>query len=81
MGKETSDTLIKGLEEKERSLTIIVQDFVKAAISYNLKIWCFYETRKTQVAKAVLKRKWMTDYTPQIEVGLLDLIFVLLNCY
>ena len=77
LGKDTSDTLIKGLEEKERSLIIIIQDFAKAAISYTLQIWCFYKTLKTQVAKAVLKRKWMTNYTPQIEVRFLNLIFAL----
>ena len=77
-GKETSDTLIKELEEKEKSLATIVQDFARAAILYNFQIWCFYETQKTQVAKAVLKNEWITGYIPQIEVRFLNLMFILL---
>jgi hypothetical protein len=56
MGKETSSTLVKDLEENSSSLENLVEDFGKMTIRDGLKVRCFYETRTTQILNAVLPR-------------------------
>ena len=59
-GKEISSTLLKGLEEKESYLDNVIQGFAGVAITQQIQIRCFYETRQTQVANAVLNRRLAT---------------------
>jgi hypothetical protein len=56
MGKETSSTLVKDLEENSSSLENLVEDFGKMTIRDGLQVRCFYETRTTQILNAVLPR-------------------------
>jgi hypothetical protein len=67
MGKETSSTLLEGLKEKGRSLNIVIHDFAEIAISHQLQIRCFYETRETKIAKAVLP-ECIANLFPQVKV-------------
>ena len=53
-GKETSKTLLKGLEEENECLDNLIHDFAEMAIQCNIQIRCFYETHKTQVGRAVM---------------------------
>ena len=56
MGKETSKTLVEGLSEKDNSLNNVIHEFAEMVIQNQIQIRCFYETRETQVAKAVVPR-------------------------
>jgi hypothetical protein len=68
MGKESSSTLIKDLEENSSSLENLVEDFGKMTIRDGLQIRCFYETRTTQILNAVLPRQIssLMPFTEQI---------------
>jgi hypothetical protein len=46
MGKETSSTLVKDLEENSSSLESLVEDFGKMAIRDGLKVRCFTKPEK-----------------------------------
>ena len=54
MGRETSNTLIDGLREKDNDLNNMIHDFAEIAINHQVQIRCFYETLETQIAKAVV---------------------------
>lgn len=56
LGKETSKILLEGLREKDNSLNNMIHEFSEMVIQNQIQIRCFYETRETQVAKAVLSR-------------------------
>ena len=56
VGKETSDTLLMELEDRNDMLGHVIQDFAKMARLCKLEIRCFYETRRTQVLNAIVKR-------------------------
>ncbi len=72
MGEQVSDTLIKDLDVKTGSLKTLVQRFSETANEkwLQLPIHCFYETKTTEVLRAVVSRgsasflskvKWMKD--------------------
>lgn len=65
MGKETSQTLIKGLQENENNLNNMIQDFAEVANQNQFEIRCFYETRKTRIANAVAPR-WIACFLPSV---------------
>ena len=67
MGKETSETFLRVLEEKESSLDSIVQDFADTSIMHGLRLRCFYETRETRIANAV-RRGWIGNCLPKVMV-------------
>lgn len=67
MGKETSATLLEGLEEKDRSLNNVIHDFAEKAIQNQLQIRCFYETRETHIANAVASR-WIAKVLPSVKL-------------
>ena len=54
MGRETSNSLIDGLKEKDNDLNNMVHKFAEIAINHQVQIRCFYETLQTQTAKAVM---------------------------
>ena len=56
MGKETSKDLLRTLEDSGSGLDTVVHDFTEMANRRNLQIRCFFETRETQIANAVVKR-------------------------
>lgn len=75
MGKETSQTLIKGLQENENNLNNMIQDFAEVANQNQFEIRCFYETRKTRIANAVAPRwiasfatRWIACFLPSVMV-------------
>ncbi|KAI1416956.1 hypothetical protein F5Y13DRAFT_102746 [Hypoxylon sp. FL1857] len=62
MGKEASNQLIKDLEERHAFVRERVQKFAEIANDsfIRLPIWCFYETRKTKIAKKILPA-WISE--------------------
>ncbi|KAI1382616.1 uncharacterized protein F4822DRAFT_100890 [Hypoxylon trugodes] len=56
MGKEASGQLIKDLEERHAFVRERVQKFAEIANdnAIRLPIWCFFETKKTKIAKKIL---------------------------
>ncbi|KAI1439358.1 hypothetical protein F5Y02DRAFT_424100 [Annulohypoxylon stygium] len=58
MGKDASDQLIKDLKARHAFVRERVQKF--AEIAKGLPIWCFYETKKTKIAKKILPT-WISD--------------------
>ena len=68
MGKETSRTLLKSLEDKAIALDTVIQDFAEIAIRHELQIRCFYETRETQPLNAITNR-WIASLFPKSKVG------------
>ncbi|KAL2046727.1 hypothetical protein ABVK25_011599 [Lepraria finkii] len=56
-GKETSATLLKCLEENDAYLDSVIQGFAKLAILQPISVHCFYETRKTHFAQALLDKQ------------------------
>ena len=64
-GHETSDALIKDLEQNAHVLKHLIQTFSAMVIKpeLRLKITCFYETRKTEILNAVLSRS-VTQFFP-----------------
>ena len=54
MGRETSKTLIEGLKETDNHLNNMIHDFAEIAMKDQVEIRCFYETRESQGAKAVM---------------------------
>jgi ankyrin repeat protein len=50
---ESSTTLVEDLAANSSNLESLIEDFGKLTIKYGMEIRCFYETRKTQVLKAV----------------------------
>ena len=58
MGKETSETLLEGLREKDNSLNNTIHEFAEMMIRNRdqIRICCFYENRQTQIAKAMVAR-------------------------
>ena len=83
MNKETSDTLLQSLREKTSSLDTLVHEFSKLAlrlaIAHNFQIRCFYETRRTQIVTAVLRRQ-LARFFPIPEVEVRFTIPVVLLC-
>ena len=67
MGKETSTTLLKALEEKDITLTNMVHDFAEIAIRQKIQIRCFYETRETQIAKVAVS-SWLAKLVGSVKV-------------
>jgi hypothetical protein len=81
MGKETSSTLVKDLEENSSSLENLVEDFGKMTIRDGLEVRCFYETQNTQILNAVLNRalaKLMkfTERVVSFQISLQAVLFV-----
>ena len=68
VGKETSDTLLKELEDRNDMLGHVIQEFAKIARLCKLEIRCFYETRRTHVLNAIAKR-WIARLFSQINVS------------
>ena len=69
MGKETSGTLLEGLREKDNSLNNTIHEFAEMMIQKRdqIQICCFYETRQTQIAKAVVSRM-VASVVPTVQV-------------
>lgn len=67
MGKETSNIILEELKEQENGLANLIQDFAEMAIQRSFQIRCFYETRETQLANAVVKR-WIAKLLPEVKV-------------
>ena len=67
MGKETSTSLLKSLEEKDIVLNNMVHDFAEIAIRQKIQIRCFYETRETQIAKFALSG-WLANLVGSVKV-------------
>ncbi|KAI0159859.1 hypothetical protein GGR52DRAFT_582588 [Hypoxylon sp. FL1284] len=62
MGKDASDQLIKDLEARHAFVCERVQKFAEIANdnAIRLPIWCFFETKKTKIAKKILPT-WISD--------------------
>ena len=75
MGKETSRTLLKDLEEKGSTLDTVIHDFAEIAIRYELQIRCFYETRETQPLNAVTN-KLIAGLFSKIKVGFIIVLML-----
>ncbi|MCJ1424372.1 hypothetical protein MMC29_002260 [Sticta canariensis] len=75
LNKETSDTLLQSLRENESSLDTLVHEFsklaIKLAIAHNFQIRCFYETRRTRIVTAVLRRQ-LAKFFPFLEVEIVS---------
>ena len=56
-GKETSSTLLRRLEDQDPYLESVVQGFASLAIARSIPVHCFYETRETRFAKAMLNQQ------------------------
>ncbi|KAM0804501.1 hypothetical protein BDR22DRAFT_878961 [Usnea florida] len=71
MGKETSESLLEGLREKDNSLNNTIHEFAEMMIQKRdrIQICCFYETRQTQIAKAVVSRV-LAKTLPSVKVHL-----------
>lgn len=73
MNRETSDALLQSLREKTSSLDTLVHEFsklaIKLAVAHNFQIRCFYETRRTRIVTAVLRRQLARFFPfPEVEV-------------
>ncbi|KAI1506280.1 hypothetical protein F5X99DRAFT_129304 [Biscogniauxia marginata] len=66
MGKEASGQLIKDLKERHAFVRERVQRFAEIANanSIRLPLCCFFETRKTKIAKKVLPA-WISEISPR----------------
>ena len=69
MGRETSKTLLEGLREKDNTLNNMIHEFAELVIQNRaqIQICCFYETRQSQIAKAVVSRM-VASVVPTVQV-------------
>ncbi|OCL09319.1 hypothetical protein AOQ84DRAFT_404825 [Glonium stellatum] len=77
---ESSETLLKDLEEDSSRLESLVADFGKLTIrnreQQGMEIRCFYETRTTKVSNAVSRMSPI-----KLEIILVEKVFACLDCH
>jgi len=52
LGLGSNNTLLKTLEEGSERLDILLKDFLRIAKSYEMRLECFYETKRTLMGKS-----------------------------
>ena len=69
MGRETSKTLLEGLRKRDNTLNNMIHEFAEMVIQdrVQIQIGCFYETRQSQIAKAVVSRI-VASVVPTVQV-------------
>lgn len=63
MGGQTSERLIDALNKNDRELQKLTQSFAELArsSSVQLPLYCFYETKKTEMLRRLLSPSWATS--------------------
>ena len=59
LGLGSDSRLLKTLEEGSERLDILLKDFLCVAKSYEMRLECFYETKKTPLGKFGVSTKTM----------------------
>lgn len=60
MGEQTSRELVNDLNGHDKELRRLTQEFAELARQESIKlpIWCFYETKKTEMLRRLLSSGW-----------------------